>query len=55
MFLAEMSGPRWVLMGMAVKIAQSVSALIMTNRQELTCYSSQIGLRQFSLPFLHFQ
>lgn len=26
MFLSDMGGPRWVLMGMAVKLAQSVSA-----------------------------
>ena len=32
MFLAEMGGPRWVLMGMAVKVAQSVGTLITINR-----------------------
>lgn len=27
MFLEDMGGPRWVLMGMAVKVAQSVGTL----------------------------
>jgi len=37
MFLAEMSAPRWVLMGVIVKLAQSVSVISFPSLSFLSC------------------
>lgn len=58
MFLSDMGGPRWVMMGIVVKMAQSVSStvaffvffLILTPHTHVPV--SQIGLRE-SIDLTH--
>jgi hypothetical protein len=48
MFFAEIDGPRWALMGLVVKLAQSVSSAIVASSAKLTLLLPQVGLRQYN-------